>query len=462
MRRIPLALALVGAVAVTGCMGGTKSSATADSGVQKGVAGQSFFVNFFTIPEGGIIQSSDSRINCGAGSTACGIPSTPVGGISAVKGQTEYAWFQADGATLTTVTLTATPTAGNAFLAWAGDCGLANSAGNVCTLTAGADRMVAAVFGPPGSGHGDFSSGAVHGAALQAGTLDCKTCHAGGAGQANAPACSACHQGIINTSIARVPVTEACEHCHSAGAWSASTLHALKNQVAVSNVAIDGSGADIVITYNVKVDGVNRNDFTTLAGLNSWVYSSTSGTAMRTTLTLTGTPVVSNGNGNYTLTIPGFGATGATPGGCSRRPASWSARRSAPPPQPQATFLAHYTTGNVMPGVLVSNQACLNCHGDFVFKATRRLPTATTAQPLRRRGLRGLPRPRHLCRDPPRRPWHAPHGLRARHPQLPQHARRGGYPRGDRSRRHLLPQRQRHEHLLHRLPELHEQLLDLP
>ena len=31
MRRIPLALALVGAVAVTGCMGGTKSSSTADS-----------------------------------------------------------------------------------------------------------------------------------------------------------------------------------------------------------------------------------------------------------------------------------------------------------------------------------------------------------------------------------------------------------------------------------------------
>ena len=337
-------------------------------------------MNFFTIPEGGIIQSSDSRINCGAGATACGIPSTPVGGISAVKGQTEYTWFQANGTTLTTVTLTATATAGNAFIAWAGDCGLANSVGNVCTLTAGADRMVAAVFGPPGSGHGDFSSGAVHGAALQAGTLDCKTCHAGGAGQATAPACSACHQGIINTAIPRVPVTEACEHCHSAGAWSASTLHALKNQVAVSNVVITGPGAGIQITYNVKVDGVNRDDFTALASNYVWVYSSTTGSAVRTSLITSLMSLVSNGNGNYTLTIPPAAWVPVTPSGTPPvipPPAvvafgttSFLVNVSPAALDPKATFLAHYTTGNIMPGVLVTNSACTNCHGDFVFKAT--------------------------------------------------------------------------------------------
>ena len=36
-------------------------------------------------------------------------------------------------------------------------------------------------------------------------------------------------------------------------------------------MAIVGTAADIVITFNVKVDGVNRNDFTHLAGIYSWV-----------------------------------------------------------------------------------------------------------------------------------------------------------------------------------------------
>ena len=114
MRRIPLALALVGAVAVTGCMGGTKSSATNDSGVQKGVTGSYFFVNLFSKPVGGIISSTDGVINCGA----TGITVQDVGGVlqyvptgyypGADKcGQAQYNWFASDGTTLNTVTLNA-------------------------------------------------------------------------------------------------------------------------------------------------------------------------------------------------------------------------------------------------------------------------------------------------------------------------------------------------------------------
>ena len=89
---------------------------------------------------------------------------------------------------------------------------------------------------------------------------------------------------------------------------------------------------------------------------------------MRTSLTLTPAfTVVSNFNGNYTLTIPGFGATGATP--AVFETTSFMLRVDNGNAQPQATFLAHYTTDNVMPGVLVSNQACINCHGQFVFSA---------------------------------------------------------------------------------------------
>ena len=49
MRRISLALALIGAVAVTGCTGGNAPAGKTDSGVQKGVTGQYFFVNLFTL-----------------------------------------------------------------------------------------------------------------------------------------------------------------------------------------------------------------------------------------------------------------------------------------------------------------------------------------------------------------------------------------------------------------------------
>ena len=66
MRRIPLALALVGAVAVTGCMGGGKTASSNDSGVQKGVSGSYFYINVFTPPVGGIVESTPAGIKCGA------------------------------------------------------------------------------------------------------------------------------------------------------------------------------------------------------------------------------------------------------------------------------------------------------------------------------------------------------------------------------------------------------------
>jgi OmcA/MtrC family decaheme c-type cytochrome len=162
-----------------------------------------------------------------------------------------------------------------------------------------------------------------------------------------------------------VATVESCAGCHNAGL---PTKHALSNQVSVSSVVIVGTTADIVVTYNVKVDGVNRNDYTHIAGIYSWVYSAVSGSAVRTSLDLTLVPatVVSLFNGNYRLTIPGFGLTGATP--AVFETTSFMLRVDNGNSQPQATFLAHYTTGNVMPGVLVSNQACINCHGQFVFK----------------------------------------------------------------------------------------------
>ena len=158
---------------------------------------------------------------------------------------------------------------------------------------------------------------------------------------------------------------ESCAGCHNPGLQA---KHALANQVLVSNVAVTGPAADIVVTYNVKVDGLNRNDYTHLVGVHTWVWNPTTGVAVRTSLTLTPAfTVVSNFNGNYTLTIPGFGATGATPAAFDVT--SFLLRVDNGNPQPQATFLAHYTADAKMAGVPLSNQACINCHGSFVFRA---------------------------------------------------------------------------------------------
>jgi OmcA/MtrC family decaheme c-type cytochrome len=191
MRRISLALALIGAVAVTGCTGGNKPAANTDTGTQKGVTNQFYFVNLFSLPVGGVITSADGKINCGA----TGIAVQTVAGVQQYVAtgffpganlcgpQFQYLWAE-------TTTLTATGAGGNEFLGWAGSC----SGYGPCTVEKGADMTVVAVFGKPGSGHPNFSDPALHGAAVTVGSLACATCHGDQLqGMANAPACSACH-----------------------------------------------------------------------------------------------------------------------------------------------------------------------------------------------------------------------------------------------------------------------------
>ena len=193
MRRIPLALALVGAVAVTGCMGGSKSSATTDSDVQKGVTGSYYYINIKP-PVGGSITSNIGGINCGASAVTVDNAVNPpqysytyISSACGINGQTQIPWASP-------VVLTAVPAAGKAFIGWAGDCSGTALTCTVSTASNGADKTVIAIFGEPGSGHGMPFPGSVHGPALSAGTLACYTCHGNvGQGQGMAPACTACH-----------------------------------------------------------------------------------------------------------------------------------------------------------------------------------------------------------------------------------------------------------------------------
>jgi hypothetical protein len=209
MRRISLALALMGAVAVTGCSSGGNSTPTS-SGVQHGTQGKNFYVNLFTPPMGGFIASSDGSINCGASAKSiatsggvsvysytnyakdafsAGVPAA----VTDACGQKQFNWYtDATKTTLTTVTLTVAAAPGNSFVGWAGDC---TGSAPTCTLTAGPDASVVAIFGAPGSsGHPNFMDGKVHGAAYLGATLTCSNCHGANLqGAGIAPACNSCH-----------------------------------------------------------------------------------------------------------------------------------------------------------------------------------------------------------------------------------------------------------------------------
>jgi hypothetical protein len=225
MRRIQWSLAVLAAIA-TACADGP--GAEAASGTAQGVVGQYYYVNLFTPPMGGVITSDVGGINCGAASVALDGQTPP---------QYVYAWygtapartdrcgqFRLDWAQ--PITLTATPQGTNVFIGWAGDC---TGSAATCTLTAGPDKSVVAIFGAAGSGHGNFTDPALHGpaalayAAGTAGALQCNTCHGANLeGQSIAPACAACHAGKAHLKLTSLAfqtgpaVTAACLRCHAA------------------------------------------------------------------------------------------------------------------------------------------------------------------------------------------------------------------------------------------------------
>ena len=91
MRRISLALALVGAVAA-GCTGSKVPVTDTSTGVAKGVPNVNYYVNLFNPPVGGYITSDSGGIDCGASSIDAGVPTFITGhescGTNAANTQT--------------------------------------------------------------------------------------------------------------------------------------------------------------------------------------------------------------------------------------------------------------------------------------------------------------------------------------------------------------------------------------
>ncbi len=267
MRRISLALALIGAVAATGC----GKSATSNNGGNRGVAEGTFTVlvqngqngNTSLAITGGYVTSVPAGIDCGV----------------APHGTCSFEFPEN-----TTVTITATATSGNSFWGYAGDC---YTAGNVCTISGkNTEKYVLARFGVgvPPNGHPNWEPGADAGAAHSAQALtllstipesatfpwQCAGCHGSAlTGSGMAPSCANCHAPAAPVSPQVYATGENCRQCH---AGQGAVHQATYNKYADASLLVSTIDA-VVTTPNTGADaGTFKTDVTFTVKLNGAAF----------------------------------------------------------------------------------------------------------------------------------------------------------------------------------------------
>ena len=226
MRRISLALALIGAIAAAGCGGGAKPSSTSGA---KGTAGVNFTVTLNNQGPGTVV-SAPAGINCAANTTCSA--TFPSG---------------------TTVVLTATVAGTNYFNGWFGDC----QGTSTCSLSGGADKYVVSYFSATPQAHPNWVAG--HPKAGQT-DLNCGLCHGNtGQGVGVAPACTTCHTASGTAHV--FGGKEECLICHNKGGQNhqaaynsfASGINPATTQFAASIVGVATSTGTKTGTYKSTV-----------------------------------------------------------------------------------------------------------------------------------------------------------------------------------------------------------------
>jgi OmcA/MtrC family decaheme c-type cytochrome len=153
---------------------------------------------------------------------------------------------------------------------------------------------------------------------------------------------------------------ESCGVCHDTGkAYDAGAGHADallvamgQGQVDVSNVAFQVAGADLVVSFNLKVNGVNATDFNSITSRNGSQTAYRFDGAVRNSLSPNAT-LAGGAGGNYTITVAGGAANAAIN--------SRYLFRVANPADERALVVGDFPVSPVV--ALVSDQACVNCHG---------------------------------------------------------------------------------------------------
>jgi OmcA/MtrC family decaheme c-type cytochrome len=171
--------------------------------------------------------------------------------------------------------------------------------------------------------------------------------------------------GPPGDTVVTAPI-ETCVVCHGEGSFAdAAAAHAMTGEVAVSNLAIAPAGADLVLSFNLKVDGVNAPGFNQIytSGRNNTpvAYTFDGVPTVDAALnpirgTRTGIPALTTladlGAGNYSITVAG----GANAGNLRYLFAITNGQGG------RAFIWGDYPTPLASHNV-VSDQACINCHG---------------------------------------------------------------------------------------------------
>lgn len=165
-------------------------------------------------------------------------------------------------------------------------------------------------------------------------------------------------QGLPGEPASSVPqlAVESCAVCHSTGKLAdVGASHAITGKVTYTVGTPVVSGADLVITFNLKTDGVNDDSFVNVNRARRYYDSGVPATGflsddLATFVPATVTPV----GGNYTVTIAGGAAFATT------NSRYYFRMRTAAPARSASVVINFPAT----PRDLVSNAACINCHGD--------------------------------------------------------------------------------------------------
>ena len=158
---------------------------------------------------------------------------------------------------------------------------------------------------------------------------------------------------------AKVEPRESCGVCHGSGAsYAANTAHALDREVSYTVIAPPAAdGADLVVRFNIKVNGVNYDFFT--VPNRAVIFNGVAGTYTQTSVVAAPTTVQSLGSGNYLIRIAGRAASIGTDSRYYFRLGS----ATGVTPARRASVYAN--DAGYQRVDLVSNQSCQNCHSTF-------------------------------------------------------------------------------------------------
>ncbi len=146
--------------------------------------------------------------------------------------------------------------------------------------------------------------------------------------------------------------------------------HERSGRVSWNVTDVEATATGAVINVNIKVDGQNRNDFDTIAQVASYIRG-TNHDGYGYSAGGEGVELESRGNGNYTVTVnapEGWGWETGTE-------TTWRVRLDNPSGN-EAIIVANATEDGNFVRNLVSDQACINCHGDNIFTNALGQPSA--------------------------------------------------------------------------------------